>query len=716
MKTLRMLLFFSVITLFHSCGDKPLEDQGILNLSGLQQVCPIDAEKLAQILDEDISKEISCLEDNLNHFVNFVKRDDPNFVHIEELKKFVLQFFAPDVAERTNKLLKFVYMLNQVLLKDSNTNLSVKNIPHLFELFRVVNVHGRIIKASLSSFSDNRAMYWSSRDSVATAINNAAEAVLRVILVYPSVGRELNIVSFLDELKNILELDDEQIDIPLIKSYLFVKRLILGGDKEVVTDIQLEAMLFNLSDLTTFGLDVFHVEHKFFNTEGAKNLFYLNLIKEAQTFFYPFEKNEFIFEYDDLANVLENVFDNDWDLSKVQKSVGNLKERLIGGHRDNYSFSDIKILIGWAQEAYEMLYFNDITFEHFKETMESTKVIETIRRPALAEYGIFTKNRAKELWNQFELITLHYRYFHDEEGYLHYYREFKRFKSGFNLTATIRFFLTKLVHEYGIIPEGERRKHIGKEQLSLIMSEVEDAAKEIGLWPKDIDRFVSEAIDGSDIFQYQGDGNGYSNVEELTEYVSAIMSSTKLSDNIYNNLLKYCSPTGDDEESFELSCYREYFWHIFFNELGSQKYFSKLYQYIQSVGMEEAQQYLLNIEKYAREIPSDSVPLTQTDLKRILIALSNVESIYILYDYNNDGWLDRRELDIAYFRFETTIVKVGELEPETYKYGHSIFLYLIKKQKIPSKIQMAIFHFITSKKNIKGTRFNIAAILAFFIK
>lgn len=704
------------MVLFNSCGDEPLSDQGVLDISDLQEICPIDSKRLEKILDEDVSQEISCLKDNLDQFVTFVKRKNPEYIEIEELKKFVNRFFATEIAEKTNELLKFVYILNEILLKDPKDNLAVSNIPLLFDIFHVVNNHGAKIKTQFTSFSDDNAKYWLNREAVSSTMKEASSALMGVITKRASVGKELNIIDFLEELKEILDLNDDQIDIPLIDSYLFIKRLVLGGEKRVLTDKELEVLVTNLGEVVTLGLDVLYVKHKEFEGPTEKNYFYLDIIKEAQTFFYPFEDGAHIFDFKDLADVVEKMLDNDWEMDNFEKSVANLKDRLIGGERNSYSYADVKVIFGWAQEIFEMLYFNDVTFEHYLATMQSPKVIETIRRPDLPEYSIFTKDRQKELWNQFEIITLHYRYFHDDEGFIHYYREFKRFRSGFNFTALLRYALKKVVEEYGFIPEGERRKHINKEAVSTFMKEVEDAAKEIGLWPNDFDRFIGEAVDGADVFQYQGDGNGYANAEELTEYVSAIMASTKLTNKVHDNLANYCTPIGDEAESYELACYREHFLHIFFEELGNQKYFAKLYEYVQSVGMSEAQQYVLNLEKYARIIPEENVPMTKEDLSRLVVAFSNVESIYILYDYNNDGWLDRRELDIAFFRFETTIMKVGELDSKTAKYAHSIFLYLIKKLEIPSTIQMAIFHYLTPKKKIKGTRFNIAAILAFFIE
>ena len=89
MKVLRLLLLLACLNLVYSCGDKPLDDQGVMDISDLQQICPIDAKRLEKILDEDVSKELRCLNENLDQFVTFVKRKDSRYMHVDELKKFV---------------------------------------------------------------------------------------------------------------------------------------------------------------------------------------------------------------------------------------------------------------------------------------------------------------------------------------------------------------------------------------------------------------------------------------------------------------------------------------------------------------------------------------------------------------------------------------------------------------------------------------------------
>jgi len=45
----------------------------------------------------------------------------------------------------------------------------------------------------------------------------------------------------------------------------------------------------------------------------------------------------------------------------------------------------------------------------------------------------------------------------------------------------------------------------------------------------------------------------------------------------------------------------------------------------------------------------------------------------------------------------------------------SVFLYLVKEMKIPKALQLIWFHLFGNKKDIVATRFNISAILSFFV-
>lgn len=71
----------------------PLADQNVFDLSDLNSSCQLNTQRLQKILEEDVNKDIACLESNLDQFVKFVRRENPKYISRIELERFVTKFF-----------------------------------------------------------------------------------------------------------------------------------------------------------------------------------------------------------------------------------------------------------------------------------------------------------------------------------------------------------------------------------------------------------------------------------------------------------------------------------------------------------------------------------------------------------------------------------------------------------------------------------------------
>ena len=148
-----------------------------------------------------------------------------------------------------------------------------------------------------------------------------------------------------------------------------------------------------------------------------------------------------------------------------------------------------------------------------------------------------------------------------------------------------------------------------------------------------------------------------------------------------------------------------------------EKYYPRLKEFLDGIGPEKALQHLINMETYSRIIPDPGLPMTQTDLGRVIIGFGNVESAVLRFDQNNSGGiLERPELDNAFPVFKNLIIQVAQLKPATQFLAKSIFLYLVKEMKEPSTLQILSFHFFGKKKDITCDRFRLAGILSFFVE
>lgn len=700
--------------MFTACGLGDSNEEG-LEVYDLSQLgtCEFDTAKLAKILDEPIKGEIDCLESNLKQFVDFVRREDPRFVARGELQKFIDKFFPVNNSE-VSELLKLVFDLNTVLLKDPSNKISVGNIPLLFELFRIVNNEGR--KLNLLVMGMDKYSYWDKRESLYTITAALSDKVLGVIQNKPvNETSHLQIKGFLSDLKQILNIGEADLDINLIDNFLFIKRLLLGGEKDVISTIEVEKLLSLAPNLLVLGSDSLFSAGKKFFSDGDKWYFFMDIVREFKTYFHPFDRDDEILTHTDLSKVTERLLGNKYSLEAMSSSIKNLKTRLLNGSAELYTFADVSTLVTWVQNIFEQVYFNDVTYTHFEKILEGKSKVTNLKRPDLEEYKSFHKKSVPVLWDKFIQITETHRFFQDESGRIVFDDGYKRNRAGYNMFTIFNWGLDKIVKSYG--SPRENGWSISIDETRVLVYEIEGLLRELNFWQADVERFLSETVNSSDNFQFNADGDMFANVSEASEYFLTVFSTVKVTDELHTRLKNYCDIVDADEKSFEISCYREYFYQVFFDEMKMEKYYPRLKDFLDSIGEEKAAQHLVNMETYSRIIPDPNLPLSQTDLGRIIIGFGNIESSVIRFDVNkSQGVLERPELDLAFPVFKNLIIQVAQLEGATQFLAKSIFLYLVKELEEPSTFQILKFHFFGKKKDIYCDRFRLASILSFFVE
>jgi hypothetical protein len=697
-----------------SCGlnDDPPADSGVYDIGNLQGGCELNTENLEKILEQNITADINCLETTLDQFVQFVRRDDPRFIARNDLSQFVDKFF-PEERVLIKNILKLVYNLNTLLNRDPQDKINVANLGKIFNIARVVNIHGAPLYSQLEGLTKEN--YWLRRKEIFNYVELAARDIINTIYVKdPKSEAHLSITDFLEDIIEILELEDDVIDVERIKSFLFIKRLILGGENDILTTEQLIDLLNRGSDLVVLGMDAIFFEGQEFASSTDEYYFYFDVVKELKGQIKTFNDTDLILTKHDILAIIDEFFGDDVDVNNLDKGLRNFKEKFFGGAADQYLYRDINTLLTWAVELSGMLYFNEITYSYFEPQMNSPKAISNLSQPKLENYHLFPKHELKKHWDNFNYITSRYRYFQDDDGKSHYFNYYKRFRSGFQLSSMLRYAITKVVKVYGHYPQGSVHKEADKEDFKTLLNDYKDILVEFDFWPEDLDDFVTDAIVSSDLFMFHSDGNDSGGSEEFTEFAVNALHAYKVSDTVYDELKNHCPLIGEDAASFEISCFREYFLHVFFNKLEYQNYYDKLFEYLKTSGVETVRRYIINVELYSRLEEDPTSPLTKSQLSRFIIILSNLESAYIKFDKDKNGILNRKELDEAYKVFRGLVMSVADLGEGKEKLYKSIFLYLVKHMEIPSPLKLSWFHLFGNKKDITSTRFNISAILSSF--
>lgn len=89
-----------------------------------------------------------------------------------------------------------------------------------------------------------------------------------------------------------------------------------------------------------------------------------------------------------------------------------------------------------------------------------------------------------------------------------------------------------------------------------------------------------------------------------------------------------------------------------------------------------------------------------TSFSALTHELPTVFELLSKYDLDENLELNRVEFDKSFSELEPYVIKAFLFDDSTKKYAHSAFLYVGVHHRVPSMIDLAKFHYLTSKAKI----------------
>lgn len=668
-----------------SCGyvsDKPLDNQEVYKSDELQ-TCKIDASKLGEIFKADQKEQIRCLQENFIQFTKYVRAKNPGSISESEINAFVRKFFEGQ-SDSIVKGLSLIFQLNMLLLKDEADKISRTNISPLFELLVHVNQEAIEITAILKEMDDdkNQGHFWELRERFNAAVNRFTDFTLKLIQKSPDIQQKLNIKTFiLDAAK---KLGNKEIDSDTIDSLIFLKRVLVAGDKEVITSTELESLIKKLPDVLALSFDLYYVKSTNFGSDKDHMRFYYKNLTSLYNII-EFKQNDFELLTVDQVLKLAQEFAKDLDVKKFKPSLVAIKTRLIGGTAEAFSLKDLRNIMDIAKDAVERNYFNNVTYNAFSQLLESNKPIDFL--PQLNQpddYDIFSKMRVTELHKDFQDIAVNIRYFRDAKtGIPTYGNEYARNKKGFIEATMIKWGANKLLRAYGH-KNAQGQMQVTIDEFQKFLFDMRPILEEFKLWSPTPETFARNAILLADLFQNKSNGDLEVNETEAIEYIQMILSSVTISDKFRDDLSSKCDPgINKDDPVFDVACFNEHFFDGILNSLNYKKYFPRLNAYVTSTPKAEVDEYLKGVEGFARDVNDPKLPINNRDAILVLGAMLNIESTFIRFDTNRDNVIDYKELVEAFKVYKPSIISLAKLKPSEEGYAQSIFLYMVSKMEIP---------------------------------
>jgi len=663
-----------------------------LNEVGLS--CKPDLSNLKNIFNKDISSDINCLKTALQSYVDFVKRKNKNYVSHYELAKFSNRFF-PKYSSELGPILELLYNFNHLFFHDSKESMHITNLNHMIDILKILNKEVRSLILHLTPGQNNF-----ERAEIQEDINKI-QMSFQAILPAPSAFYDIDTGHLLDLLEQLNLIHQGQ----KYKRFLLLKTLFLGGDNKTLNSNEFHLLLTKLPALFMVVIDFLSLNLDQMLTDENISFGIVQAVQTFKDMLFQVDENTVLLNHQNLIDMAKIIFPKQTNINAYGDSLMALKERLIGGDSATYTYHDLKKVLDLINSFPAHYYFNSVTFK--------AEVGMSPTLPNLPGYGRLPASEIEQLWRDYMHLYSTYHFFPDE-ALLQYFADdpnFNEFGINFNTTLFNGF---KLLYSAYCPQDKSQDMKCSTEQIKQLMLEHKQLLEELKIWPSKIDRYVTELLTGTDLFQFHSNGDLMIGLDELTEYTLLAISSNKMGKLLHTALAHYCPLDSDDRNSIPVSCSSQFMYTALFEELGFSQRLPYLKRHLAENDGPKANQFLSHVIHYSRYDSDQTMPLREYDFPRIMVSLANIESMAYRFDKNRNNILDPKEIPMAFKVFDKTIKKVAGLKQNWTSLSRSVLLYILKYKKTPSIKKLLWFHTFSKKKKISANRLGISVIFEIF--
>ena len=715
------------LLLMGGCGDLLKSDvkKKELETTQFSVSCELSVTEFTKILEKNISSQIYCLKDNLYLFLRAVKSSKPGYLGRVELENYLLKNrsdFSPEMV----KALKAVFDLNALITGEDSSYISKQNIDALVEFALKFNEEAALNIGPIftSKASVSYILHQNHKDRVSASTKSIMMALRKIYQPNRKEEHSINITELLDQFSN----DDTREELDEIREYLFAKKIILGGDKEIITHREIEKIILNLDKFLLILLDGVRYSYVQLNQENILELLRSDVANLTEILFDPDLGNrddEFMVDMESLYKIANTFLEGtDFKVEDFKNIISEVKLILMGGDKETIVGRDLKELTTHANTVLKMGTVFHRIYKRFEIELESPKPISI----NFDEYRHSYPEHQNEL-AEFQRIVKKYRFFKGEFISPYYQHGFKRNAAGVFEVALFEYALKLLVKTYGSpSPNGGTvgGYSIDNAQMKALVKKFEPDLVAMGLIQEGRGESTGNTISllGT-LFQYQSDNNKVMDVNEATEFALALFSGLSMASELHKDLKTICST--DAYDRLDPACLRENYFPRFCDKY--YQYYPKMFaEYgakscAEFVNTKASAEYLDQTIRAARNCnfytdgDKEEIPYSESDLMLLITAMAHVETTVLRWDINENNILDANEVDNGYAIYESAIDGFLDDYPSIVrKFKKQIYFYLIKYEEIPAVDSASsawrLVKFLASlKKASPANRKTIASIL-----
>lgn len=760
----RTVLTFSLITALTAlvgCSDlgKNKVVESPIESSQFNAGCDPEIDQFSNILTKDISFHIDCLDRNISLFMKVVESGRPGHLNRAAFEQYVLKY-VPEYKPENVRAIKAIFDISYLFFGGDPEYISPESVRKIVDFAYLFNREAMKMHPLFSSTEQDTAinLHRVFQDRIIKGTQTISEALLDIYK--PKSGedmRKLNIIELLDAFSGAGE--DTILD--KVKTVLFVKRLLIGGERQVITHIELGKLLEKLVPLSPIVYDLLRLKYLDLNQKSQMQMLHSDLEKiEALLYFSP-DSNEKLFSTMELADAIntfttkkckpkevmedgticppEGEIVSFMDLRKYPKELLELKMTLMTTERWKKDQDltgrewvlpgELKLLIDHAKDiAMRGEVYHNI-YEFFKTQLNSPASVNLNYN----NYRLQFPKHEKYL-KEFVRIVNGYRFFRGKNDAPFYGSAIRRNPEGMVEIGMMEHILSTAFRRYG-----EPTKELGgygasQEQLLNIFKVYKGL-----LVSEDI---IKDGLEGrtnqnltllSTLFQYQSNGDATIEVNEMTELAGIVMNSFQASDYFKEELTRLCR-ADDRGRISDMNCYRREFFGVacrkyrefypkFFDSIGMKKCASGDDKDWSDTYSADTTKYLKTLEIVARTCTvfndNTEVPMDSGDFMTVWVMIMNIEGTVARYDINGNNRMDASEVRTAYqVAFHPAVEALVKEQAAViarlpFNLGKSIsrkiYYYLIKYGAIPESVKQ--YMKLLFIKSSPANRQTIAAVL-----
>ena len=773
LKTLFSMITMLSLLLVSGCSDLFQDDvvDKKLQSDKFKANCELNVDEFSLIMEEDISPAIDCMGKNLKLFMDVAESKKPGYLSRVGLENY-LKRNRKDIKPEVIRALRSIFDINFLVYGEDRDFISRANLDALINFAKLFNE-----KASSNFqpiFMDENTIdydnYRFQRDQrikpAALVISSGLKSIFR-----PDRKGEthsLNLITLLDAFTN----ENNERDIADVKKLLFIKKILLGGDKETITHKELSVLIDNFSSYVLIALDGMRYKDIRLNQESTVQLLSSDLTLLNNLIFsssIPGRTSQASLEREDFFNLREAidavdmfVKDEDLDLSKYYDLIKEAKRIVMEGtNSEVVTAADLKRAFA---HGFNILKTGTL-FHRFWAT-ERALLEARPGKPINHQFDDLKVVFKEELprVNDFIRILTKYRFMRGENLSAFYTDDYMRNANAVYEIAIYEYVLKLAMREYGC-PRNDlgipglcdaklepEHAHLGKDYVYMKKDHVVNLIKkfrtvmienDLILPGREVKTAETITLLGS-LFQYQSDKNKVFDINEATEFAISLFTAIDISDDMMNHFIKLNKKDPKKCEMDEYgrvapNCYRDNFFESLcfnypdqfpklFSSMGATVYESdparpsvkKLVCKIPHDAPNLA--YLDRVEKAARNChefnDKTEIPYAKGDFMNMILAMMHIETTIIRWDvrtFNNK--MDAAEVMDAYEIYSPALDGFLETMPSLVKkMKKQIFQYLVKYEKVPDPKDFgSIWKFakflVSFNKDVSANRKTIASIL-----